>query len=253
MYAIARPAYPQELFTNILSKLSHKTDDIYLDLGCGTGELLVPLAQHFKHCFGVDPDAAMLDEAAKKLQTIEKANVSLIKSTSEEYFSSLPTTTKLSLVTAGRALPWMNQQLVIQGVYNRLDKGGMLAIVMDAGGSFWKTDTIWFNAVRPIIFESFTHKKPFVPIKGINMSLDVIKSNVKSFPFEAIENFEISMQKEWDIQSIINLFYSGTGFLDWLAADKEEFEHRVKKTLLAMRPDGVFVDTVTFEVIFCVK
>lgn len=42
-------------------------DKAFLELGCGTGRLLLPLAYHVPHAYGTDRDASALDRAASKV------------------------------------------------------------------------------------------------------------------------------------------------------------------------------------------
>ena len=59
-----RPRYPAELIDFVL-RLTPNLDE-YLDLGCGTGALLVELTSHFRRAVGVDVDANMLQKAAAR-------------------------------------------------------------------------------------------------------------------------------------------------------------------------------------------
>jgi ubiquinone/menaquinone biosynthesis C-methylase UbiE len=46
-----------------------------LDLGCGTGELTVPLAQYFEKAIGLDPSPETLDEARSRTKENNARNI----------------------------------------------------------------------------------------------------------------------------------------------------------------------------------
>ncbi|TDC75253.1 class I SAM-dependent methyltransferase [Actinomadura sp. 7K507] len=49
-----------------------------LDLGCGTGQLVIPLAEHFAEAVGMDPEQEMLDRAARQAVAAKVANGALV-------------------------------------------------------------------------------------------------------------------------------------------------------------------------------
>jgi hypothetical protein len=52
---------------------------------------------------------------------------------------------------------------------------------------------------------------------------------------------------------IINLFYSGSGLLEWLAEDKPEFESKVQEALLRINSSGIFETVSQFGITCCIK
>ena len=253
IYATSRPPYPQQIFTMIIEKLSTNARKTYIDLGCGTGELLFPLSHYFENSFGIDPDEDMLRVAADKMQKINIKNAHLIHSTSENYLTKLQENNLLDLVTAGRSFHWMQQELVAQEVYKRLKNGGMFVLLGEADGGIWKKTTPWAQEVHKIILDKFPHKITFVPAKGHSTSIEIIRNNLKKIPFKTIEDFTIETKQQWDVFMIINLFYSGSGFLDWLGDDKNKFETYAQTALLKIDSSGTFESGSKFGITCCTK
>ena len=54
-YARYRPGYPEHFFRHILSRFSLGATARVLDLGCGTGQLAIPLAPPVAEVIGIDP------------------------------------------------------------------------------------------------------------------------------------------------------------------------------------------------------
>ena len=60
-YAAHRPSYPDEL-PGLLARLPAQRGRA-LDIGCGTGQLTAPLAEHFDHVLGIDPSESQIAAA----------------------------------------------------------------------------------------------------------------------------------------------------------------------------------------------
>jgi SAM-dependent methyltransferase len=63
-YARFRRGYPQPALMFVVDRLQVGPDDLVVDLGCGTGQLALPLAGRVRHVLGIDPAPDMLARAA---------------------------------------------------------------------------------------------------------------------------------------------------------------------------------------------
>lgn len=62
-YAHYRRGYPPAVIARLVKALGVGPGDLIADLGCGTGQLAIPLARHVRHVLGIDPEADMLRHA----------------------------------------------------------------------------------------------------------------------------------------------------------------------------------------------
>jgi SAM-dependent methyltransferase len=62
-YARYRPGYPSMFFTDLVARFHLDGTGRLLDLGCGTGQLTLRLAEHVAAAIGIDPEPEMLTEA----------------------------------------------------------------------------------------------------------------------------------------------------------------------------------------------
>jgi len=253
IYAFSRPEYPQELFSHIISYVPLENRDLYIDLGCGTGELLFPLSIYFKQSIGVDVEEAMLEVASQKRSYLEQTSIDLVNSSAEQYVLHLPLDTQVDLVTAGRCFHWMDQKVVVQEVYHRLRRGGIFVTLGEVVGGIWRKDADWAQEVYSIIFNGFANKELFRPIRGKGTPLEIMQDALRSVPFREIQDNQITVKQQWNIDTIVNLFYSAAGFLDWLGDDKEVFEERARKKLFELAPSGIFYEMITFGITCCKK
>ena len=54
-YARCRPSYPQQFFDDLVERFRLDGTGRLLDLGCGTGQLVITLAAHVAEAVGMDP------------------------------------------------------------------------------------------------------------------------------------------------------------------------------------------------------
>ncbi|MGH3504358.1 MAG: class I SAM-dependent methyltransferase [Nocardioidaceae bacterium] len=64
-YARYRAGYPEEFFTYLRERFHLDGSQRVLDLGCGTGQIAVPIARDTRKVIAVDPEPAMLEEGRK--------------------------------------------------------------------------------------------------------------------------------------------------------------------------------------------
>ena len=83
-YAQYRPGYPKPFFDSIVAQFALDGTDRLLDLGCGTGQLTLPLAEHVAEAVGMDPEPEMLTEAARQAQAPRVTNVTWAQGSSED-------------------------------------------------------------------------------------------------------------------------------------------------------------------------
>jgi precorrin-6B methylase 2 len=102
-YAKYRAPYPPEIFADIARIFNLDGTGRLLDLGCGTGELAIPLAKYFEQVLAIDPDAGMLIEARKKATAHKTLNIKWAEGSSRTLLSSVEG--KFRLAVMGQSVP----------------------------------------------------------------------------------------------------------------------------------------------------
>ncbi len=77
IYSKFRPTYPRallDLLTGYLAK-NGSSQDLVVDVGCGSGQSTFYLQEEFKQCIGVDISKAQIHEAQKKCEQEQRKNV----------------------------------------------------------------------------------------------------------------------------------------------------------------------------------
>lgn len=133
-YRYGRPAYSSSLEAVLTKELGLDGSGRLLDVGCGPGVLTVRLAHLFDNAVGLDPDPEMIAEARRAAEERGIANLTWVEAQAEDLPGAAPGTYRLA--TFGSSFWWTDQVRVAETVYDLLDPGGALVLIMHrAGGS----------------------------------------------------------------------------------------------------------------------
>jgi SAM-dependent methyltransferase len=137
-YAPGRPPYSRALVATLTAEVSLDGTGRLLDVGCGPGILTVELSPSFHDAIGLDPDADMLAEGARRAREAGIENIRWIQAVAEE----IPTVAlgPCRLVTFGQSYQWTDQVAVGEAVYDVLEPGGAMALVVHALEGRWQPE-----------------------------------------------------------------------------------------------------------------
>ncbi len=120
-YVRYQPQYPPKLFNDIIQKFKLNGRGRLLDLGCGTGELAIPLSKYFENVIALDPDDEMLMLGRNKAKKLNINNIEWQKGSSKSLASIKE---PFRLVSMGQSFHWMDQEVVLNQIYNLLRNNG---------------------------------------------------------------------------------------------------------------------------------
>ncbi|MEV6603082.1 methyltransferase domain-containing protein [Kutzneria sp. NPDC051319] len=144
-----RRGYPPEVIDSLTDAFRLTTDDIVVDLGCGTGQLTLPIAQRVRSVVAIDTEPDMLVRARLAAREQEVTNVSwmLGADTDMPTLGAVIGHRNLSAVTIGQALHWMNPEKLFRAMVPFFRSGGGVSVVTN-GTPLWLQDTAWSQALR---------------------------------------------------------------------------------------------------------
>lgn len=223
-YANYRPAYPIGLIEKIQQFAKKK--DTLLDLGCGTGELTLPLSEWFSECVGVDPDAEMIEWANKKKNDCGTEHCTFVNQTAEEHVDD---PSSYQLIVSGNAFHWMNRDKVLAKSYDLLEEDGRMVIL--AGGSLWSGKERWQKDVKTLI-QSYLGQDRRAGTGVYPGKMKGHEDYIQHSSFQLLEKSDYSFRYEWTVESLIGYLYS-TSFCrkDSLGDDIERFEKALRHLL----------------------
>ena len=127
-YRYGRPPYSPQLEAVLTEELDLDGRGRLLDGGCGPGILTVRLAHLFEEAVGLDPDAAMLAEGRRVAEEQGIENIRWVQAVAEDLPGAAPG--PFRLVTFGQSLHWTDEARVAEAVYDMLEPGCALAVVV---------------------------------------------------------------------------------------------------------------------------
>jgi SAM-dependent methyltransferase len=144
-----RRGYPTAVIAAVADAFTLTRDDVVVDLGCGTGQLALPIAGRVRAVVGVDPEPDMLARArrAAREQGIANASWMIGADTDIPAIRALFGSQRAGAVTIAQALHWMNHDDLFQAAIPLLRPGGGIAVVTN-GTPLWLQDTAWSRALR---------------------------------------------------------------------------------------------------------
>ena len=243
-YAQYRPGYPKPFFDSIVAQFRLDGTGRLLDLGCGTGQLTLPLAEHVAEAVGMDPEPEMLTEAARQAQAACVTNVTWAQGGSEDLPGNLG---RFRLVTMGRSFHWMNREQVLTVLDSMIDDDGGLVIAND--GCLVHPTTQWQRAIEDI-------QNRFLPPETLTSSTNRATNSesheaiLARSAFRDVHRATYEFDRAWTIEQAIGYLYSTSLPLHRLLGERgTAFKQAITDTLLAIDPNGVFTEPVALEVL----
>jgi ubiquinone/menaquinone biosynthesis C-methylase UbiE len=244
-YSKFRAQYPVQIFDDIISIFNLDGHGRLLDLGCGTGELAIPLAQYFKNVVAVDPDAAMLNEASKKSAKQRIMNIDWQRASSRN-LSRI--TGSFKLVTMGQSFHWMDGETVLKHLYDLVEAKGGVVIIGSVQTKQNGLSTSKDKIIKELIWKYLGPKrragKHIYKPTGESWEKELFP-NSKFAEFKKY-NYEIEISRSID-QVIGNLFSMSWASKNLLGSNTEKFENDLRQKLAQLAGHKKFVDNVEFS------
>jgi SAM-dependent methyltransferase len=242
-YARYRPGYPDVMITHVVERFGLDGSGQLLDLGCGTGQLLIPLAPHVETAIGMDPEPEMLAEARRSAEAAGITNAVWIEGGSLDLERLQPQLAPLQLTTIGRAFHWMDGDATLSALGAMTDSGGG---VVQCGEpcEIWSGQREWQIAVREVIQRwlgeerragsgTYAARSDRIPwSEG-----DILARS----PFSRVEFQEFAYTRQLDIDGVVGYVYSMSFASPAVLGDRQAgFESDLRETLSTLAGDGPF-------------
>jgi SAM-dependent methyltransferase len=247
-YARYRPGYPQSFIDDLIRGFGLDGTGRLLDLGCGTGQLTLPLAGHVGEAVGVDPDPEMLEEAAQRSRETGVTNVTWTQSSSADLGGRHG---HFRLVTMGRSFHWMDRSRVLTLLEDMVDDSGGLVIANDS--CLVRPATRWQRAIERIQarFLPADFEPPVPPSGRADDAGHLTHADTLSrSQFRRVDRRTYEFERVWTLEQAIGYLYSTSLPLRRALGERRTaFERTVREELLAIDSSGQFAEPVTLEVL----
>lgn len=226
-YASYRPGYSDAAIQHVRERFELDGADRVLDLGCGTGQIAVPIAAFVDQVVGMDPNVEMLREASARADAAGRENVECVVGSDAELGGLRGS---FALATMGRSFHWMAQDRTLEALARLTGPDGGVAILGDVE---WLThgERDWQGAVYEVV-EAFVDDPPDrVPASELEYD-EPWDELLADFGYRDVETRALESERTWTVEEVVGYLLS-LSFCSpaVLGADREAFEAAVRERL----------------------
>lgn len=249
-YARYRPGYPDTMLAHIIERFGLDGTGRLLDLGCGTGQLLVPLAPHVETAIGMDPEPEMLAEARRVAIGAGITNAVWLEGGSLDLERLRDQLETLRLTTIGRAFHWMDGDATLRVLGDMTAAGGG---VVQCGEpcEIWTGQRDWQIVVREVIQRWLGEERRAGSSTYAASSDRVPWSEGDVFarsPFSRVEHQRVAYTRQLDIDEVVGYLHSMSFASPPVLGNRRAgFERDLRETLAGVEGGGPFEEELVVD------
>jgi SAM-dependent methyltransferase len=233
-YAKYRRGYPASAVDAIVREFGLGTDDLVVDLGCGTGQLSLPLAARVRAVVGIDPEPDMLVLARQSADEHAVANAAWLLGTDRDVpaLYRLVGERSVGAVTIALAIHWMDRAALFRATRPLLRPGGGIAVVTN-GTPLWLQDTEWSQILRECL-RRFTGHSPTGACQTDEAGRALNRDALTSAGYRVVES-SVDYHAELTIDQLIGGVFSAMS-AGQPSAGRQEFAAQLRDALAGLGP-----------------
>jgi SAM-dependent methyltransferase len=243
-YAQYRPAYPQDLVDALAARAGLDGTQRVLDIGCGTGQLTIPLARHAQAVVAIDPVPGMLARGRQAAQAAGAGNITWLEGDSSHIAALAGPGADLAVFAA--SFHWTDRPAVLAVLDEILAPGGVVVVVNDVLGDSEQPDWVYVIAR---IRARYLGDQPRGGA-GLYSHRDVLANSA----FCAVDTLTWSWSRQLTVEEVtgLQLSYSfSTPAL--LGGNTPAFSRDVRAAVLDLHPAGVVTEPLRVEVLIAAR
>ena len=197
-YAAHRPPHDERALAHVRDRFALDGDGRALDLGCGTGEVAVPLATHVERVVAMDPSRPMLRQARRRVrESARDLEVAVVQGAD----TSLPALRPgFAVATVGRALHRTDRDRTLDRLRDLSDG---VAVVDDAE---WLTrgTRSWEAAVYEVVREYVDAPERTGPVEYDEPYDGVLRDR----GYRDVTVATVTGKRTWDVDGVVGYVLS---------------------------------------------
>lgn len=242
-YARYRPGYPPSLFGYLARGLGWTRKDVVLDVGCGTGQVCVPLAAYVRGVVAVDPLVGMLDHARLAAARAGVTNIDWRQADSGD-LADLGVSGAAAAVFAA-SFHWTDRAAVARALDDVLAPDGTIVVITDAldDAPPWM-DTIAEIRTRYLGPARLAGSGVWTPPPRRHAEV------LRDSPFRSVRTVPWSWQRRLTVDAVVGLQFSYSFSTPALFGDRaDDFAADVRAALHELHPDGIVTEPNVVDVV----
>jgi ubiquinone/menaquinone biosynthesis C-methylase UbiE len=242
-YRRYRRDYPGELLNRLLQS-SPGARGRLLDLGCGTGQLVLQLAGFFEQAVGIDPEPDMLGEAKRAARERGIRNIEWIEGSSADLAELEPMLGRFELATIGTAFHFMEPRATL-GVLRRITAAGIVAVAY-SGSPMWLHPDPWAKALRTVL------EARLGQLSDTDFTAQAVQEaekTMRDLGYTQIERWEQTNAETITVDFVVGHILSATSADQVPPAQRRDFARELASAISAVAPTGLVVETVNARAI----
>ena len=243
-YAQYRPGYPHDLVDAVAARAGLDGTQRVLDIGCGTGQITIPLARHAHAIVAIDPVAGMLARGSEAAQAAGADNITWLEGDSSQIAALAGPRADLAVFAA--SFHWADRPTVLAALNGVLSPGGTVVIINDVLGDGEQPD--WVHAITRIRARYLGARR--LAGMAIYSHRDVLASSA----FCAVDTLIWSWSRQLTVEEVTGLQLSYSFSSPALLGDRAPaFSSDVRTAVLDLHPAGVVTEPFRVEMLIATR
>jgi SAM-dependent methyltransferase len=243
-YARYRPGYPQDLVDALAARAGLDGTQRVLDIGCGTGQITIPLARHARAVVAIDPLAGMLAHGRQAARAAGAGNITWLEGDSSQIAALAGPEADLAVFAA--SFHWTDRPAVLAALDEVLAPGGTVIVINDILGDSEQPG--WVHAIARIRARYLGARRRAG--MGIYRHRDVLARSA----FCAVDMLTWSWSRQLTVEEVTGLQLSYSFSTPALLGDRAPaFCRDVRAVVLDLHPAGVVTESFRVEVLIAAR
>jgi len=244
-YARYRSTYPQSLVDALAARVGLTGSQRVLDIGCGTGQMTIPLARHARTVLAIDPVPGMLAAGQQAARAVGADNITWLEGDSSRITALAAPGADLAVFAA--SFHWTDRPAVLVALSEVLAPGGAVIVVNDTLGDDEEPD--WVHAIASIRAH-YLGAEQRTGMSVIADHRDVLTCSA----FGAVDTLTWSWSRQLTVEQVtgLQLSYSFSSPA-LLGAKTPAFTRDISAAVLDLHPSGVVSEPFRVEVLIATR
>jgi ubiquinone/menaquinone biosynthesis C-methylase UbiE len=249
-YARYRAGYPVQLFTHLSERFHLNGTQRVLDLGCGAGQIAIPIASAVHEVIAVDPEPAMLAEGRRLAAKQNVTNIDWQRGDSCQLADMA--INNINLITMGASFHWMDRPVVLDVLDRLVQPDGAVIVASNSAANATNKPpwdeivttirTRWLGTERRAGSRTYTHPS--------QRHEEILSAS----PFSHVEIVNWTWTLERDLDSVVGLQFSYSYSAPALLGENARaFEADLRRELAAVHPSDTWTELIQTEAIIATR